>query len=134
MKIERTKNAIRNTKWGFLQRIINIFLPFVVRTILIYILGAEYAGLSSFFTSILSILSLAELGFSNAIVYNMYKPIADDDKEKICALLNVYRKAYLVIGTIIFCAGVALSYRFYLISSAMKLLRTQIFISYILSI
>ena len=108
MKIERTKNAIRNTKWGFLQRLANILLPFVVRTVLIHTLGAEYGGLSSLFTSILSILSLTELGFSSAIVYSMYKPIAEDDRDKICALLNVYRKAYLVIGSIILAIGLML--------------------------
>lgn len=108
MRIERTKNAIRNTKWGFLQRLANILLPFVVRTVLIHTLGAEYGGLSSLFTSILSILSLTELGFSSAIVYSMYKPIAEDDKDKICALLNVYRKAYLVIGSIILAIGLML--------------------------
>ncbi len=108
MKIERTKNAIRNTKWGFAQRLINILCPFLVRTVLIYSLSAEYAGLSSLFTSILSILSLTELGFSNAIVYSMYKPVAEDNKEKICALLNIYRKAYFIIGSIILGVGLIL--------------------------
>lgn len=106
MKIERTKNAIRNTKWGFIQKFITIFLPFIVRTLLIRVLSAEYAGLSSLFTSILSILSLSELGFSNAIVYSMYKPVAEDDKPKICALLNIYRKAYWAIGTVILVIGI----------------------------
>ncbi len=108
MKIERTKNAIRNTKWGLFQRLVNVLLPFLVRTILIYTLSAQYAGLSSLFTSILSVLSLTELGFSGAIVYSMYKPVATDDKEKICALLHVYRKAYLVIGTVILVAGLVI--------------------------
>ena len=108
MKIERTKNAIRNTKWGFIQRLVNTLFPFLVRTVLIYNLSAEHVGLSGLFTSVLSILSLSELGFSNAIVYSMYKPVAEDDKDKICALLNVYRKAYLIIGCFIFGLGVML--------------------------
>ena len=108
MKIERTRNAIRNTKWGVVQKTVNILFPFIVRTVLIYTLSAEYAGLSSLFTSILSILSLTELGFSNAIVYHMYKPIANDDKEKVCTLLNVYKKAYLVIGIVILIIGISI--------------------------
>ena len=108
MKIERTKNTIRNTKWGVSQKIVSILCPFFLRTALIYVLGAEYAGLSSLFTSILSILSLTELGFSNAIVYNMYKPVAEDDEDKICALLNIYRRAYLIIGWVILALGVIL--------------------------
>ena len=108
MKLERTENAIRNTKWGFVQIFASIFLPFVVRTIMIMVLSAEYAGLSSLFTSVLSVLNLSELGFSNAIVYSMYKPVAEDNKEKIRALLNLYRKAYLIIGTVILTIGLAM--------------------------
>lgn len=107
MKIERTKNAIRNTKWGVLEKVVHIFLPFLVRTILIHVLSAQHAGISSLFSSILQILSLTELGFSNAIVYSMYKPIAEDDKAKVCALLNIYRKAYRVIGIVILALGLA---------------------------
>ena len=104
--MDRTNKVIRNMKWGIVQRFVAIILPFVVRTILIYSLSAKYAGLSGLFSSILSILSLAELGVSNAIVFGMYKPIADDDKEKVCALLYVYRRAYFFIGTAIFLFGV----------------------------
>ncbi len=56
--------------------------------------------MNSLFTSILSVLSLTELGISSALVYHMYKPIAEDDTKKICALLNFYRKTYLVIGIV----------------------------------
>lgn len=106
--MERTKNAIRNTKWGAIQNIIMMLSSFSVRTVLIYKLGAEYAGLNSLFTSVLSILSLTELGFSNAIVYSMYKPIAENDNETLCALLNLYKKTYRIIGGIIFGLGLML--------------------------
>lgn len=109
MQLNRTKNTVRNVFWGVMQKIVYILGPFVVRTVLIHVLAAEYSGLSSLFTSILSILSLTELGFSNAIVYSMYKPVAEDDKRKICALLNLYRKAYRYIGLIILAVGLALT-------------------------
>lgn len=105
MIIERTKNATRNIIWGVIEKIITILLPFVTRTILIKVLGAEYLGLNSLFTSILQVLSISELGISTAIVFSMYKPIAEDDNESLCSLLNLYRKVYTVIGTIILIAG-----------------------------
>jgi O-antigen/teichoic acid export membrane protein len=105
MEIQRTKNSVRNIRWGVLQKLIHTLGPFVVRTVLIYVMGAEYAGLNSLFTSILSILSLTEFGFSQAIVYSMYQPIADKDKEKVCALLNIYKKAYRIIGLVILGVG-----------------------------
>ena len=103
--MSRTQNVIRNIRWGIVQKIVSIVLPFIVRTVLIYTLSTSYAGLDGLFTSVLTVLSLAELGLSNAIAYEMYKPVAEGDEKKICALLNVYRKAYLVIGCIILGLG-----------------------------
>lgn len=105
MKIERTKNATRNIVWGVIEKCFTLLLPFMTRTVLIKVLGAEYLGLNSLFTSILSVLSISELGIGTAIVFSMYKPIAEDDNETLCALLNIYRKLYYAIGSIILVAG-----------------------------
>jgi len=109
MKLKKTKNAVRNIIFGFVYKMIAIFGPFAVRTAIIYVLGNEYTGLNSLFTSILSFLSLAELGVGNALVYSMYKPIAEDDENTICALLNLYRKLYRFIGLIILAVGLLLT-------------------------
>lgn len=106
MKLDRTKNGIRNMLWGVLNRIINTVIPFAIRTVFIYSLGAEYLGLNSLFTSILTVLNLAELGFSNAVVYNMYKPIAENDTDTICALMNFYKRVYHIIGILVTFAGI----------------------------
>lgn len=108
MRLDRKKNAIRSTIWGVISRIIAIIGPFIIRTIIINNLGQEYLGLSSLFTSILQVLSLAELGFSSAIAYSMYEPIAQNDSELICALLNLFKKVYKIIGVVILIAGVLL--------------------------
>ena len=108
MKIERTKNTIRNVFFGSLDKAMNIVLPFFSRTVIIYVLGAKYLGLSSLFSSILSFLSLAELGVGAAMVYSMYKPIAQNDTNAINALLNLYKRLYRKIGTIIFGIGLCL--------------------------
>ena len=91
-----------------MQRIVSIILPFIVRTVLIYSLSASYAGLSGLFASVLSVMSIAELGISNAIVYSMYKPVSEGDESKVCALLNAYRKAYRIIGFVIVSLGLFL--------------------------
>lgn len=108
MKIERTKNTIRNILFGSLDKIVNTFLPFVSRTVILYVLGAKYLGLGSLFGSILSFLSLAELGAGSAMVYSMYRPIAENDEKTINALLNLYRRFYRVIGLVIFGLGLCL--------------------------
>lgn len=108
MKLEKTKNARRNILFGILNKVITMFLPFVVRSVIIYALSAEYLGLNSLFSSILQVLNLTELGFSSAMVYSMYKPIAENDDETICALLNFYRKIYFIIGCIVLSLGLLL--------------------------
>lgn len=108
MKLERTENSIRNLIWGVLNRFVGILFPFFLRTVFIYSLGANYLGLNSLFTSILTVLNLAELGFSSAIVYNMYKPIAINDIKTICALMNYYKKVYHKIGIAVTIVGLLL--------------------------
>lgn len=108
MKIERTKNATRNIIFGTLLKIYQILIPFVLRTIFIYTLGIEYLGLNSLFTSIFSVLNLVELGVGSAMVFSMYQPIANDNEEKICALMGLYRKYYHIIGLIILVFGMVL--------------------------
>lgn len=106
MKIARTKNSVRNMYWGFINRIVGIVLPFVVRTVLLQKLGNEYLGLNSLFSSVLQILSVAELGIGNAIVFSMYRPIAEDDESTINALLKFYKKTYHIIGITILFIGI----------------------------
>ena len=108
MKIDRKKNASRNIIYGVGFRIFQTIVPFLIRTVMIYFMGMEYVGLNTLFTSILQVLNLAELGVGNAMVYSMYKPIADDDKSKIQKLMNLYKRYYRIIGTIILLAGLVI--------------------------
>ena len=109
MKIERTRNATRNIIYGTIAKIYQLLVPFAVRTAMIYVLGAEYLGLGSLFTSILSVLNLTELGVGSAMVFSMYKPIAEDDTPRICALMNLYRKYYRIIGSVILVVGIVIT-------------------------
>ena len=105
MKLDRAGNAKRNLFFGTLNKVVTVVLPFIVRTTIIHILGAEYLGLGSLFSSILQVLSLTELGVGSAIVYSMYKPIANDDNDTLCALLAFYKKIYFMIGIFIMAMG-----------------------------
>ena len=106
MKLDKTRNVIQNTMFGLLSQLLSMIAPFILRTIILYELGTEYLGLNSLFTSILGVLGIAELGFGNAIGFYMYKPIADDDSDSICAFVNLYKKCYTVIGFIILACGI----------------------------
>lgn len=108
MKVEsesRTVNAKRNIIGALINKIILLLFPFITRTILIYYMGTLYLGLNSLFSSVLQILSLAELGFGSAVVFSMYEPMAYGDVDSVNALLNLYRRIYRIIGSIILVAG-----------------------------
>lgn len=108
MKIERTKNATRNMIFGWGLTFYNMFMSFLMRTAMIYFMGAQYLGLNSLFTSVLSTLNLVELGVGSAMIYSMYKPIAEDDTREICALMKLYRTYYRIIGLVIGVLGIIL--------------------------
>lgn len=101
----RTKNASKNIFWGILNKITVLLLPFITRTVMIYTLGSEYLGLNGLFTSVFNVLSLAELGVGSAMVYAMYKPLANKEDDIVCALLNLYKKMYRCIGCILLVIG-----------------------------
>lgn len=106
MKLERIKNTKNGVMFGLIERFVGLILPFIIQTITIKQLGIEYVGVKGLFSSILTVFSLAELGFGSAIVYAMYKPIAEDNNIEISALLNFYRKVYRRIGFFIFILGI----------------------------
>lgn len=108
MKMNRTKNASRNIFFGITLKIYQMVIPFVMRTAMIYLLGIEYLGLNSLFTSVLQVLNLAELGVGSAMVYSMYKPIAENNSVMICALMRLYKIYYRIIGIVILAMGVIL--------------------------
>lgn len=110
MNIEsRTKNSIKNLLTGIVGQVVTVLLSFINRSVFVYFLGVEYLGVNGLFTNILTILSLAELGVGSAIVYSMYKPIAENDKNTLKALMNLYSKIYIIIGIVIAVAGVAIT-------------------------
>ena len=108
MKLERTKNAARNIVFDGILEMVNLLFPFAIRSVMLRFLGAEYLGLNGLFKSLLMFLNLAELGVGSAMVFSMYKPIAEDDAPAICALLRLYRTLYRIIGLAIAAVGLCL--------------------------
>nr|WP_314931234.1 oligosaccharide flippase family protein [Shuttleworthia satelles] len=108
MKLARTKNTLRNTLWGTIYRVVTLIGPFAVKTLIVRRLGIEYSGLSSLFTSILTVLNLTNLGFSSSIVFTMYRAIVDDDIDAQCAMLRFYRHVYRIVGFVILGLGLVI--------------------------
>lgn len=105
----RTKNSIINSLYASGSQIITIILNFIVRTVFIKTLSAEYLGINGLFSNILTMLSLADLGIGIAIPYTLYRPLAEDNKKKIQKLMSLYAKIYNVIGIVILIVGILIT-------------------------
>lgn len=105
MSDTRTGNSIKNSGATIFGRIATLVMEFVLRTVLIKILGIEYGGISSLFTDILQVLSLMELGLGSAIIFALYKPLAEKNYSKINALMRFYKTAYNIIAAGVFILG-----------------------------
>lgn len=108
MTQSRVKNSAKNTFFAALNMLVQLILKFAVRIVFVRFLSVEYLGLNTLFSNILQVLSLAELGVGSAIVYSMYKPVADGDTEKIKSLIGIYKKFYWIIGGVITVVGLAI--------------------------
>ncbi len=104
----RSKKLLRNTMWSTLGYIGYALAGFVSRMIFVNTLGDTINGVATLFSSILNLLSLAELGFGSAIVLHLYKPVAENDQKKIAALVNLYEKVYRAAAGIVLVLGVVL--------------------------
>lgn len=94
----RTDNALKNISISIVSQIIIVALGFVSRKVFLDNLGIDYLGINGLLTNVLSIMALVESGIGISIVYNLYKPLAEDDRNKIIALVQLYKKAYAILS------------------------------------
>lgn len=104
----RVKSSLLNIVAGIGNQLVITVLGFISRTVFITSLGLEYLGVNGLFTNILSMLTLAEGGLGASIMFSLYKPIAENDQDRIGVLMKFYRNAYMVIALIVLLLGFSL--------------------------
>ena len=108
MENSRTKNSVLAIVTGVVQKLASIFIAFFSQWVFIHYLGMEYVSVDGLFSSVLTFLSLAELGVGSAITVYLYKPLADKDQRAIHSYMNFYKKCYRIIGWVILAVGLCL--------------------------
>lgn len=98
-----------NIKVGMLFYILSLFLAFFSRKVFLDCLGAEFIGLTGMLMNIMSFLSVAELGIGTSIVYFLYKPLQEDNHEKINEVMSMLAYLYRCIGFFIGAIGIIVS-------------------------
>ena len=98
-----------NIKVGMFFYILSLFLAFFSRKVFLNCLGAEFIGLTGMLMNIMSFLSVAELGIGTSIVYFLYKPLQEDNHERINEIMSMLAFLYRCIGLIIGSCGILIS-------------------------
>ena len=106
---ERVHRSVMNIKVGMLFYVLSLFLAFFSRKVFLDCLGAEFIGLTGMLMNIMSFLSVAELGIGTSIVYFLYKPLQEDNHEKINEVMSMLAYLYRCIGFFIGAAGLIVS-------------------------
>jgi O-antigen/teichoic acid export membrane protein len=104
----RTANSFKSSFFLVFDQIIGSLSSFAFRTIFLIFLSSEFLGLSSFFTSVLGILSLLDLGLGSCVSHALYKPIRDNDSKSVAKIMNFLKYSYNLVSLSIFIIGLCL--------------------------
>ena len=106
--MSRLEKSAKNISLTLVSNLLESLLGIVSRTVFIAKLGSQYLGLAGLLGNILGFLSISELGIAAAIGFSLYKPLAEEDHEKVSVLMSLYRRAYQAIALIVFVCGIGL--------------------------
>lgn len=100
--------VIRNVSYNFLQTLCNIGIQLLGRMIFVRVLNSSYLGIQGLFSTVLSVLSLADMGMQTAMMYHLYRPINENDQNQIAKLVNFFKKIYNLIASSVLTFGLLL--------------------------
>lgn len=108
----RTRKSILNAEVNIIFYLLGTFVAFFSRKIFLDCLGADFIGLTGTLMSILSLLNLSELGIGLSVSYFLYKPLAENNQQKISDILSLLGFLYKRIGQFIIASGIVISVSF----------------------
>jgi len=103
------KRSLINVLLSLTASFVNIAITLVAQKIFLSILNTEYLGLNGLFSNIVTMLGIFELGIGTAIIFSLYKPLADDDRATVKGLMAFYKKAYTIIAFIVLVVGLSIT-------------------------
>lgn len=107
-KITRTEYSVRNTSIGMISSVAAMLIGYLLRVVFTHTMSESYVGLNGLFTDVVSILSFSELGIGSAIMYALYRPVAEGDVEKQKSLMRLLRNFYMLVVALVAVLGGAL--------------------------
>lgn len=99
------EKVMRNSAISVIAQFIILILQFINRRVFIIFLDIEYLGYQTIFSNIFSVLSIAELGIGNIIIFHLYKEVATNNVKEIKKLMCLYKRLYRLVAAIILILG-----------------------------
>lgn len=107
--LSRTKKFMYNTLASACYQVIIMIIGIITPRIMIMAYGSEINGLVSSVTQFVSYFTLVQAGLSNAAIYALYKPLAEQNRIKISGILSATKNFYYKSGIIFTCLLTGLS-------------------------
>lgn len=107
--MNRGKIAKKSGLIGLVSQLFLTITSLALRKILIEYMGVQYLGINSTLMQILGTLALSELGVQTVVVYKLFKPVAENDVDKINEIMSFFKKIYMftagiiIVGSILIC-------------------------------
>ena len=104
----REKKLVANTVTSLLFQVCTIICGFILPRMILGAFGSSVNGMVNSISQFLGVIGFLELGVGSVIQSSLYKPLAENDKPKIIALVQLYKRIYTVLAILIFLLGMAL--------------------------
>ncbi len=126
--LRRIQKSKINTTVAFVTSIIMGIFSFIERTTFNQFFISDYLGLYSFNYNIIYTLAYVELGLGTSIAYALYKPLEENNKGQIVAIIRFFRLAYIAVGCFLIVSGIAiLPFLKYLIKTTVPIRNVQVY-------
>lgn len=104
-KDSRESNSIRNFTVGVIYQVVFLMLNLFSKTFFIKTLGTTYLGINGLFTNIFLVLSFAEHGIGPVMMYTLYGPLSEKNKNTVSMIYSYFQKFYKRMAVVIGLAG-----------------------------
>lgn len=96
--MSRTEKFIKNTIGAAVLQSVTLAVGFIIPHVLLVHYGSEVNGLISSLTQFISYFSLLEAGLSGAVVFSLYKPLAQGQTDEISGIVAGAKRFYIQTG------------------------------------
>ncbi len=99
------EKAIKNTCTNIIFQVLIVAFTFLARMVFIRRLNAEYLGANSFFSNVLTVLSIIDAGIAPSLSFYLYKPLMEKNYNESITYIEFCKKIFYIIGSLILVLG-----------------------------